>query len=254
MCNIIYCITSKRDYKKYIGKTNNLPVRIKQHKRVEVGKHYNPHFQNYYNKYFKGVPFEEAFTVSVIHDNISDDDVNRLEKETISFYNTRNEKRGFNLRFGGEGGKLSFETRLRMKEVQRSRSKAKVYVYTVDGVFIGYFNSLVSVAEKLQLNYNAVNNAYQRSIRYKNFVFLKEPASESYKYIPNRSSCLVDIYVYDNQKRFIEKVHGMRECAKKYSINPNTINTSCNRGGLVFGKYYFSRTEITEPKENQHGL
>lgn len=241
MSNVIYCIESTLDKKKYIGKTNNFKLRINQHKSVVNGKHYNPYFQNYYNKYFKGVPFEKAFNVWLLHDNVSDDDVDRLEKEEISRYGTRNSKRGFNLRRGGEGGKISLETRLRMSAAQRSLSKAKPFVYTTSGKFIGHFNSLAEVSEKLWLNKNAVNNAYNRGIRYKNYVFLRIPAEEGYKYIARPTGKRVEIFVFNKNKEFIESIVGMSECAKRYNINLNTINTACNREKPAFGQFYFSR-------------
>lgn len=249
MSNVVYCIESKIDHKKYIGKTNNFEARIAQHKKVVVGKHYNPYFQNYYNKYFKGKSFEEVFNVYLLHENVPDKDINAFERAAIIANNSRNPKRGFNLRFGGEGGKLTLDTRLRMKVAQRNRSSAKPFVYTVDGKFIGKFNSLVEVSEKLWLNQNAVNNAFNRGIRYKKYVFLREPAPENYKYVVKPTYKLVDIFVFDKEKTFIEKVNGMRNCAKKYGINPNTINTACNRCGLTFGTYYFSRDRYTFDKE-----
>lgn len=120
----------------------------------------------------------------------------------------------------------------------KRKGSKPLYVYTLNGELVGKYRDLVHISDSLSLNYNAVNNAHQRGIRYKNYLIYSEK-KEFTKYVPNVCAKLIYIEVKDNTTgELIDKVRGLKTCAEKYQINPNTLNTYCNRG--IKTKYGFT--------------
>lgn len=157
------------------------------------------------------------------------------EKYYINLFKTFERKHGFNLTLGGEYG-----TGTSIKKKITHRLKAKdVYVYRLNGDYIGKFNSVPDVAEILQLNRYSVMNALQRSIQLKGYLFFR---SKQYniKYYPRRTH-FVTILVYNDIFEKIDRIDCMTDCAIKYNISINSINTSCNRLQKCHKKYYFVR-------------
>lgn len=96
----IYKITNTINNKCYIGKSENLPDRIKYHiKSLLNGDNKNKHMQNAYKKYG-----ENSFTVEIIEILNEEDDINDREKYWISFYNSNDKHYGYNRTAGGDGG------------------------------------------------------------------------------------------------------------------------------------------------------
>lgn len=118
-----------------------------------------------------------------------------------------------------------------------SRNWTKVYVYTIEGVFVGHYNSICITAKEMKLNRNAVSNALNRGIRYKNYLFYREPKTFD-KYIPNKSRKELYINVHDIQGNLVDRVYGLKECAQKYNMNINTLNSRCRRRSIVGGIYF----------------
>lgn len=137
-------------------------------------------------------------------------------------------------------GKYIFNKEKISFEMYSSSNEVVVYVYTIEGIFIGKYRSIASAARELNLNKNAVSNAFNREIRYKNYLFFKNK-KQFEKYIPNRTGKIVYINVYDTNNNIIDTVKGLKECAKKYNINYNTLNTYCRRKTIVNNTYIFEK-------------
>lgn len=101
---LIYKITNVANGKVYVGKTNDLGRRTKDHfrkRRGFIGKA----IQKY------GV---DNFIIETLADNIHDEvELNRLEIAWISVYQSSNDQFGYNLTLGGDGGLLSQEMRMK---------------------------------------------------------------------------------------------------------------------------------------------
>ncbi len=96
----IYKIENKINGKIYIGQSNNIKTRWIQHlSALNNGIHNNRHLQCAWNKYG-----ESNFEFSVIEE-CNSEDLNSKEIYYIDFYNSYISKNGYNLTFGGDGGK-----------------------------------------------------------------------------------------------------------------------------------------------------
>lgn len=105
----IYKITNKTNNKVYIGKSQDIYTRWWTHEYdFNRNAHANPHFQRSWDKYGKdNFIFEiiEKCDLSIINDR---------EIYWISYYDSTNSDKGYNLREGGEGGSLTDDVKMRM--------------------------------------------------------------------------------------------------------------------------------------------
>lgn len=100
MKKLIYAYIKKdtQEYK-YIGQTNNLQYRLKQHNEYdpynEKAKEYNYPLSRAIRKYGK-----DAFEIKILEENLTDEEASEREKYWIKKYDTCN--KGYNQTFGGE--------------------------------------------------------------------------------------------------------------------------------------------------------
>lgn len=96
----IYRIVNTMDGRSYVGQTNNVKRRRKEHfLDLKAGEHHNPFLQNAYNKYG-----HSAFTFEVLEQNIPTEKINEREIywiERIDSFNT-----GYNLSSGGDSPEI----------------------------------------------------------------------------------------------------------------------------------------------------
>lgn len=118
MTKLIYAYIKKdtQEYK-YIGQTNNLKYRIKQHNEYDPynknAKEYNYPLSKAIRKYGA-----EAFEIKILEENLTNEEASEREKYWIEKYNTCN--KGYNQTFGGEiwgYSKFSCETIKEAKEM-----------------------------------------------------------------------------------------------------------------------------------------
>lgn len=125
----IYCIENLVNHKKYIGQSNNIEYRWKQHKyELNRGGHDNDYLQKSWNKY--GGDNFDFYIIELCDITMLDE----LEVYYIEFYETLNRDKGYNLTSGGSvnkqyskevcekirqaliGHKVSEETRMKVSE------------------------------------------------------------------------------------------------------------------------------------------
>lgn len=103
----IYKITNAVNGKVYIGKSENIHHRWKQHIReLNKNKHSNAYLQNAWNKYSQA-----NFEFSIVYEALDNEDLDELEIKFISEYNSFNDEYGYNLTSGGEGSKRAESTK-----------------------------------------------------------------------------------------------------------------------------------------------
>jgi group I intron endonuclease len=102
---IIYKYTSKTTGKSYIGQTNNPEKRMTEHKRANRGFA----FSNAIKKHGW-----DDFEYTVVENGLSINDANEKEEHYISHYNTLSPN-GYNLKSVGKNGKLSEETKEKIR-------------------------------------------------------------------------------------------------------------------------------------------
>lgn len=112
----IYKITNLINGKLYIGQTVNFPKRKRNHLNyLRNNKHHNEHLQRSFNKYG-----EENFQIDFIY-SCSVDELDSLECEYISRYESMVNQNGYNLLTGGQTYRtFSLEVRKKMSESRRN--------------------------------------------------------------------------------------------------------------------------------------
>ena len=101
----IYCIENKITHKKYIGQSVYIDYRWTTHRsELRNHTHNNDYLQKSWDKYG-----EDAFDFYVL-ELCSKEDLDKREIYYINLYNTLDRDKGFNLKDGGQSGKLSEES------------------------------------------------------------------------------------------------------------------------------------------------
>lgn len=96
----IYKITNEINGKCYIGKSEDLGQRIRNHiKMIRGFRHRNVHLENAIEKY--GV---HNFSIEILEFLEENDDINEKEKHYIELYKSYDREYGYNLTKGGDGG------------------------------------------------------------------------------------------------------------------------------------------------------
>jgi group I intron endonuclease len=139
---IIYMYTSLSG-KRYVGQTWNEQKRRWEHRSISGKKSV---FHEAIKKYGK-----DSFVYDILHSNIeTQEELNRLESETIARFNTI-APHGYNLTTGGEGGKHHKASKQKLKDMWLTTKRDQMV------------NSMKRTAErpevKARLKQNAINNA-----------------------------------------------------------------------------------------------
>ena len=118
----IYCIENLTTHKKYIGQSNNIPYRIKQHLyELRNNKHYNAYLQKAWNKYG-----EEDFNIYVV-EYCDIKDLDEKERFFIAQYNTTDNQYGYNMTHGGQDGAICVG-----EAAERRRASLRKYYETTN--------------------------------------------------------------------------------------------------------------------------
>ena len=121
MKGIIYTATNKVNGKVYVGQTiQSLKERKAQHKFDAKTRKFNSYFHNSIRKYGFG-----SFKWEVVAETDNIDILNELEIFYITLYNSRNKKKGYNIKEGGLNGKHSEESKKKMSEAHKGKTHSK---------------------------------------------------------------------------------------------------------------------------------
>lgn len=96
---VIYFIANKSNKKIYVGQSSNFKKRWENHKfLLNKNAHFNPHLQSSWNKYGK-----DFFKFGIL-ECCSDEEMDDKEDLWISYFDSRNQDKGYNLKGGGSNG------------------------------------------------------------------------------------------------------------------------------------------------------
>lgn len=219
----IYCIKNIKNNKIYIGQTNDIDIRWKNHiNMLKRNAHTNIHLQNAWNKYG-----ENSFEFSVIYEATEDDNLNSLEKYYIKLYNANDENYGYNLTDGGEGYKLSEEVKNKMSINGRGKNSnlteeqvAEIKIMMANGI------DRKTIAEKFSVSRKVLTNISTG----KNFYYVLPELNEiihNYKKrkIEERNKEILSLYDSGLSIRKISKEYGFSESVvEKCIYNNREIN------------------------------
>ena len=113
----IYYALNKINGKAYVGKTNDLKRRIRQHRYSS--KNTNHYFYKALRKYG-----ESTFEFRVIDTASNEERASEFEKFYIQLFETYQRDRGYNLTMGGEGQSPTEETRRKLSLWQKGKAKS----------------------------------------------------------------------------------------------------------------------------------
>jgi group I intron endonuclease len=128
---VLYEIKNKIDSKKYVGITNNLKRRWKEHRSELRGKrHGNQHLQFAWNKYE-----EKSFEFNIINSFNNLDELNKAEIDYINRFDLKNPKKGYNIADGGNSfehtseAKQAISTSQEVSVIRKCLETGKEYTY-----------------------------------------------------------------------------------------------------------------------------
>lgn len=187
--------------------------------------------------------------------------LNQKEIYYISTYNCIGPT-GYNLVGGGnstKGYKFSKESR---KKLSNSRKIGiangtisvdlfcfDIFVYDLEGNFIGKFFGAKEVSKKLKLKRNSIINALYKKIQLKGFLFFKEPTIfNNYDIYPRKSKG--KIYLFGKDKQLISIEDGMVRLCEKYNLNINSVNSASRRFTLHKNKYFIVKEKDLDKFKN----
>lgn len=198
----IYKIINDINSKVYIGKTTrSLQTRFKEH--IENTSNCNSAIYAAIQKYG-----QNHFSIQLIEDNISDQELNQKQRYWIAAYNSY--KNGYNLTPGGDGKSLSD------KEIKDIRELWELGL------------SCYEISNKLNLPHSTV---YHRICEYPDY-----DAKENKK--RSKKAEYKEISQYDKQGNFIQKFYSITEAGKQLNISDKQISAGAKKGYKVHGFYF----------------
>lgn len=164
----IYKIKFKNSHRIYIGSTSNFNKRKTWHTSfLRRNKHSNRFLQRAWNKYG-----EDDFEISILETLDSTENIETKEKYWIDFYDSGNNKKGFNLAKDPRTGFTNRNkwTKEQKRKLQKPHEKAhaKHYIfYNPENILVKIYN-LTKFCKKNNLNYNSMIAVWlDRSPEYK---------------------------------------------------------------------------------------
>lgn len=234
----VYMHTNKTNGKKYIGITCQNPNR-----RWQNGKGYRTQY------FYKAIVKYgwENFEHKVIYTNISRENACAIEKELIETHRTNEKTFGYNITNGGEDSICYYN--------ELHSTKKCIYQYSLEGVFLRYFESLREAVDFLGIdNIHAMTNISSCARKngksksaygylwYYDFLGEKITGYDLHREYGKGNSSTV--YRYDLNGKYICSYYNTTEASIILNLTPQTIYCSLDdisksaSGSLWSRKYY----------------
>lgn len=229
----IYCIQNKVNNKRYIGLSNNIFRRWKEHRHHLKNKHYdkeNKHLIYSWHKYGKS-----NFEFSIIEECDLLDLSNR-EKYWITYYNTTDNRFGYNMTEGGIGAYTlsSYSQEEKQKIIRRGELSATSKLTNKDVLEIiqRFING--DTNPNIAKDYNVTIHTIDAIRKRKTWVHL----TSGLYFEPSKRTIEVDMYTRDG--KLIGTFKSFREAAKKVNNRYSDVAEVC-KGHLVSVDNYIFR-------------
>lgn len=237
----IYCITNLKNNKKYIGQTYDLKYRWNRHKSdLNCGRHHNKHLQSAWNKYG-----EDNFSYSIL-EFCPIDVLDNKEIYWINYYNTLNQKCGYNLADGGlgcRGYKHTEEEILKMRMIQKPEPIVQL---DLNGNYLNTFISAGEAGKYLGKNSIAGIKRCCDKDKYKKaygYIWVYE---RDYKngtidwnyYFSKSTNEKKAVLQYDKKMNFVKQWDSIYQ-TKENGFDPIQVSNSCNGKILSHKDYIF---------------
>lgn len=237
----IYVYTNKVNNKKYVGQTR----KSLKERAGNNGRCYNrsPRFWNAIQKYGW-----DNFSPEILYDNLTKDDANELEIKTIYDLQTTNDKYGYNIAFGGNGG-------------GNPKSKIPVVQFDLEFNYIKRYDSLVDAGHNTNIDKSHIASACKHKyFQSGGFIWLFEKDYLSNNY--NKESILNEInkeYIHPNAKmivqcdlemNFVSEYKNICDASRITGINRNCINDNCSHKLKTSGGYIWMYKDEYEKNKN----
>ena len=237
----IYCIVNSKNNKRYIGQTYDLSYRWMRHKSdLNCGTHHNKHLQFSWNKYG-----EDVFSFKIL-EYCSIDNLDEREIYWINFYDSANQKYGYNLADGGlgcRGYKHTEEEILKMRMIQNPKSIVQL---DLNG---NYLNTFISCGDagkhigkksvagiKLCCDKNKYKKAYGYIWVYKDD-YDNGTIDWNY-YLSDPKNKKKHVLQYDLDMNFIREWDSAYQ-TKEEGFTPNQVSIVCSGKNLSHKGYIF---------------
>lgn len=225
MYGIIYQALNLVNNKRYIGQTIQS---LKKRKR----EHFSTTSCVYFHRALEKYPEEFQWEWSIIDTADTKEELNEKEKYWIQYYNSNNNKYGYNLTAGGQGSvdvHISEEhkrlTHLSMLKTcvnnyhERQLTNIMIKCVELNKVFF----SLNSIYKELNIYASNIKKVLDTDKDIKGYHFVSVSNEERIKYLPNAVYCVELNKIYENyrQARVIDRFHeGHLRIAMEQSGNP----------------------------------
>ena len=219
----IYMHKNKINGKMYIGQTSK-----SLNRRWNNGKGYVncPYFNHAIEKYGW-----ENFEHILLHDGLSKNEADELEKYYIREYKSYMPEHGYNISLGGAGlsGGIKYKD---------------IYQYTLDGYFVKHYND---VAEVLNENpdYNAstirgvYNEIYSSAYGFQWRSYYKEKIEDVKEHKANIGKTKI-VYQYGLNGEFLQRFNDIKEASEVTGFSRSGISKACNGHQKTFEGYQWS--------------
>ena len=198
--HLIYCYTNLVNNKKYIGQTNNLKRRIKQHKDDSFTNYSEARYNQLIHRAIRKYGLDN-FEISVLEDNIPTELIDEKEKYYINKYNTI-APNGYNLTEGGIANKTA-------PVPSKYEDVFMIIVEELKGT-----KSLKEIAEQFNMPYSYLSNINNGTrLFHENIVYPTRKSSNS----PNKEDYQIIIDMIENTILSCAKI------AKQLNLSAATV-------------------------------
>lgn len=209
---IIYCHTNKINGKKYIGQTKN-PVQKRWGKDGhEYTRHQSGIFKNAILKYGW-----DNFEHEILFTNLSKEEADQKEIEMITYFDTTNRDKGYNLTKGGQTNTLNPEQKELRKQLNYYMWQNGIFqksvcnpVYCIE---LNYeFESALEAERQLGIDNSAISKVCRKQLKYAGFSPLGQP--------------LHWIYATDISDDIIKELKNKKEILKGIAVPVECLNNN----------------------------
>lgn len=229
---VVYKITNLINDKTYIGITKQIIKRIGNH--IYYFKNLNSSNNTYLHKALRKYGLE-FFTIDILEVCKNLETLNNREVHWIKFYNSTNNKKGYNL---DSGGNLKEPNEQNIINRQLNAKVKPVAQYDLQGNLIQTFYSVKEASRQLGISDSDIHRCHTKKWSRNNFMFRKfekEPLIKIEPYVDNTGYNLVEltkgklphnaiVCKAENLKNGeIYEAQSLLDLSKKMSINRTTI-------------------------------